>query len=128
MENLDLFCPYRSENTAFSYSVTIFEQAQLFNLNKLYETDSNRGHRSEKGTKRYEETENKDFETLGHKRIPKQNSAFGEHEGLEKTGVPRDREDGDIVTKDHPSEVIAKDNISAKNHEAKLRTVSDTEC
>jgi hypothetical protein len=84
---------------------------------------------SEKAMKRYEETKNKGFESVGDDRIHEPIYDFAKSEAQVKAAAnPTDREDSDIVINDHPSEPISKENTSTKNNEAKLRTTSDKEC
>jgi hypothetical protein len=82
----------------------------------------------EKATRRYEESKNSGSETVGDDRMPGPIYDFPKPEAEVKAVGPRDREDSDIVVKDYPSKSIAKENISTKKYEAKLKTTSDKEC
>jgi hypothetical protein len=88
----------------------------------------NQAQMSEKATKRYEETKNKGFETVGDDRMPEPVYDFTKPEAHVKGADPRDRGNSDIVINDHQNEPIAKENPSAKRDETKLRSTSDNEC
>jgi hypothetical protein len=89
----------------------------------------NQGPMSEKAMKRHEKTKNKGFETVRDDRIHEPIYDFTKSEAQVKAAAsPTDREDSDIVTNDHLSEPMSKENTSTKNNDTKLRTTSDKEC
>ena len=83
---------------------------------------------TEKARKRYDKNKNKGSKTIADPQIRKPVYDLTKPEGKVKAVGPHDRERSGIVVNDYPSESIAKENISAKNDEAKLRTTSDKEC
>ena len=84
----------------------------------------------EKGTKRYQENENKGSKTVPDQQIRElvNDNDFTKPEAQVKAVGPRDREDPGIGVNDYPSESIVKENTSTKNDEVKLRITSDKEC
>ena len=83
---------------------------------------------SEKATKRYNESKNKGFETLGKDRNPELIYEFTIPEGRPKAAAPRDEGDSNSLVEDYPSETNVNESNSTENNETKLRTTSDKEC
>jgi hypothetical protein len=83
---------------------------------------------SKKARKSYEENQNKGSETVPDQRIHEQVDDFAKPQAQVKAAGPRDIEGSGKVVNDYPGESFIKENLSTKNHEAKLRTTSDKEC